>query len=493
MSIIFIGEEEMINKNVEKSIEYIKKLNHYSGDIVTRIIEKQKIKIGYIYLESVSSDDKISDFLNKSFVNLSFNSLFNEIKNKIFNSHINTVNDYDKLFYYLASGYTAIFIEGYNEAIVIETKSELDRGVVEASSEPIVRGPKDSFTENHPKNIGLIRKRIKDKNLIFQDTIVGKRTKTKVSVAYIRDIANLNNVQKIIQKLNEIDIDGIIDSGYIRELLEENSKSIFPKMISTERPDLACTSLLEGRIVILVENTPFVLILPAMLIDFIHSTEDYYHKPLNATFNRFLRIICFFITILTPGLYVALMTFNPEIIPSQLLISLAIQRDGVPFSTAIEILIFVITFEMLREADTHSPSVSGSAMNIVGALILGDAAVNAGIVSPIVIIVVAVTSISELVFYDVDIINALREWRILFIISALLLGIMGFVIAGIILTAKLVSITCLNTPYLTPFSPLYLRQWADGVFRLPRNKLKYRASYLTKNTIREVEHETSNA
>lgn len=484
----------MLIKNIDQSIEYIKKLNSNSGDIVTRIINKKNIKIGYIYLESVSSDDKISDFLNKSIININdFKSLFTELENNIYNSHMTITDNYTDLFYYLASGYTAILVNDCSKAIVVETKSSLDRGVVESSSEPVVRGPKDSFTENHPKNIGLIRKRIKDHNLIFQNVIVGKRTKTTVSVAYIKDIANNNSVNKIIEKLKKINIDGIIDSGYIRELLEENSKSVFPKMISTERPDLACTSLLDGRIVILVENTPFVLILPAMLIDFIHSTEDYYHKPLNATFNRILRIICFFITIITPGLYVALMTFNPEIIPSELLISLAAQRSSVPFPTAIEVLIFVVTFEMLREADIHSPSISGSAMSIVGALVLGDAAVNAGIVSPIVIIIVAITSISELVFYDVDIINALREWRIFFIIAALLLGIMGFVVAGIILTAKLVSITCLDIPYLTPFSPLYLRQWMDAVFRFPRDKLKYRASYLTNNSIREVECEENNS
>lgn len=484
----------MLYKNVDKSIDYIKKLNSNSSDIITRVINNGKIRIGYVYLESVSSDDKVSEFLNKSIINIKdFSSIFNKLQNKIYNSHISTTNNYKDLFYYLANGYTVIIVEGYSEAIIVETRSTLDRGVVEASSEPVIRGPKDSFTENHPKNIGLIRKRIKDHNLVFKNTVVGRRTKTTVSVAYIRDIANIENVKKIINKLNEIDIDSIIDSGYIRELLEENSKSVFPKMISTERPDLACTSLLEGRIVILVENTPFVLILPAMLIDFIHSTEDYYHKPLNATFNRILRIICFFITIVTPGLYVALMTFNPEIIPSELLISLAIQRDGVPFSTAIEVLVFVITFEMLREADIHSPSISGSSMSIVGALVLGDAAVNAGIVSPIVIIIVAITSISELVFYDVDIINALREWRILFIIASLLLGLMGFVVASIIFTAKLVSITCLNTPYLTPFSPLYLRQWSDSIFRFPRNKLKYRPEYLTNNTIREVEYEENNS
>ena len=484
----------MLKKSVDESINFIKKMNSNSGDIVTRIIKNGNKKLGYIYLESVSSDDKVSEFLNKSFTNLStFKSIFNDLQNNIYNSHISTTDNYRDLFYYLANGYTVILVEGYNEAIIVETRSSLDRGVVESSSEPVVRGPKDSFTENHPKNIGLIRKRIKDHNLVFKNTIVGRRTKTTVSVAYIRDIANTDNVKKIIEKLNEIDIDSIIDSGYIRELLEENSKSVFPKMISTERPELACTSLLEGRIVILVENTPFVLILPAMLIDFLHSTEDYYHKPLNATFNRLLRIICFFITIITPGLYVALMTFNPEILPSELLISLATQRDGVPFSTAIEVLVFVITFEMLREADIHSPSISGSAMSIVGALVLGDAAVNAGIVSPIVIIIVAITSISELVFYDVDIINALREWRILFIIASLLLGLMGFVVVGIILVAKLVSINCLNTPYLTPFSPLYLKGWSDAIFRFPRDTLKYRSEFLTKNTIREVTHEKNNS
>ena len=263
----------MLSKSVTESIGYLKKINSNSGDIITRVIEKNNTKIGYIYLESVSSDDKVSEFLNKSIINIKdFSSLFKELENRIYNSHITTTDDYKDLFYYLASGYTGILVEGFSKAIVVETKSSLDRGVVESSSEPVVRGPKDSFTENQPKNIGLIRKRIKDENLIFKNTIVGRRTKTVISVAYIKDIVNMESVNKIIDKLNKIDIDGIIDSGYIRELLEENSKSVFPKMISTERPDLACTSLLEGRIVILVENTPFVLILPAMLIDFIHST-----------------------------------------------------------------------------------------------------------------------------------------------------------------------------------------------------------------------------
>ena len=277
-------------------------------------------------------------------------------------------------------------------------------------------------------------------------------------------------------------------------MLEKDQKSFFPKVISTERPDMACTSLLNGKIVILVENSPFVIILPAVLTDFFQSPEDNYQKPFNVSFSRILRAICFFLALLTPALYIALMTFNQEIIPDQLLISLAIQRDGVPFPTAIEVLLFVLTFEVLREADIHSPSFSGSAMNVVGALILGDAAVAAGIVSPIVIIIVAATSICELVFYEVDVIDAIREWRLLFIIAATFMGLIGFVAIFIIFIAKLASLECLGTPYLTPFGPLNIRSLKDSIIRVSRKKLKERPEYLTKNLKRlDDNYEESNS
>ena len=474
-----------LDTNIDKVFFKLKEMCGNSPDIVTRLIDK---KIGYIYFESVSSDDKVSDFLTKSIVNLDkkniFNSMYDQIKNSIYNSNLNFCNTYDELFYYLTSGFTAILIKNYSKAIVVETRSTLDRGVVESSSEPIIRGPKDSFSENHNINIGLIRKRIKDTNLYFKDVIVGKRTKTKVTISYINDIVPNYKIKEILDSLNSINIDGILDSGYIRELIEKNQKSLFPKVVSTERPDLACSSLLDGKIVILVENTPFVIILPAILTDFFQSPEDNYRKPFNVSFSRLLRVLCFLLALLTPALYIALMTYNPELIPDQLLISLAIQRDSVPFPTAIEVLIFVITFELLREADVHAPSFSGSAMNIVGALILGDAAVAAGIVSPIVIIVVATTSICELVFYDVDVIDALREWRIVFIIASALMGLIGIVLAFIMLIAKLSSIQTLGTDYLTPFSPLNITALKNSIIRKNRKELKTRPTYLTKNIIR---------
>lgn len=474
-----------LDNSIEKIFDTLNKMNGKSSDIVTRIIEKNNKKIGYIYLESVSSDDKISNFLNKALINMDkkkpFDSFYDLIQNSIFNSKVKPIDTYEDMYYHLASGFTVIVVDKSEKAIVVETRQKLDRGVTESTSETITRGPKDSFTENHNMNLGLIRKRIKDPKLWYEEVIIGRRSKSKVTVAFIKDIVPNYKIQKILDELNKIDIDAVIDTGYIRELLEKDQKSVFPKVISTERPDLACTSLLDGKIVILVENSPFVIILPAVLTDFFKSPEDNYQKPLNVSFSRILRGVCFFLALLTPALYIALMTFNQEIIPDQLLISLAIQRDGVPFPTAIEVLLFVLTFEVLREADIHSPSFSGSAMNVVGALILGDAAVAAGIVSPIVIIIVAATSISELVFYDVDVIDAIREWRLLFIIAATLLGLIGFVVIFIIFIAKLCSLECLGTPYLTPFSPLNIRSLKDSIIRVSRKKLKQRPEYLTKN------------
>jgi spore germination protein KA len=474
-----------IDNNIDIIFQKIKEMNGNSSDIATRIIEKNKNRIGYIFLESVSSDDKISNFLNKGIIESDkkkfFDSFYNTMKNSIFNSNMKSCDNYEELFYFLASGFTVIVFDNEESAIVVETRLPLDRGVVESTSETIVRGPKDSFTENHNKNIGLIRKRIKDYNLWFEDIRVGRRSKTKISVAYLKDVVPDEKTKKVVDAIKNIDIDGIIDTGYIRELIEKEQKTLFPKVISTERPDLACTSLLDGKIVILVENSPFVIILPAVLNDFFKSPQDEYQKSFNASFNRIIRMICFLLALLTPAVYIALMTYNQEIIPDQLLISLSAQREGVPFPTAVEVLLFVLTFEVLREADIHAPSFSGSAMNVVGALILGDAAVSASIVSPIVIIIVAVTSICELVFYDIDVTDAVREWRLIFILAATFMGIIGIVVALIIFIAKLSSIECLGTSYLTPISPLFTKSLKNSFIRVNRKKLKNRPTFLTDN------------
>ena len=469
--------------NIDKIEKYIMKSYHNSSDIITRKIKIKNNEILYVYLESVSSDDKVSDFLMKG-INYSKKlltlNLFEQLKNTIPNSHLIIETKLEECFTKLASGFTCIFIDGENNYISVETKIQLDRGVTEATSENIIRGPKDSFTENNAINLGLIRKRIKDKNLWFDEMKIGRRTKTKVTISYISDIANLNTVKKVKEKLKKIDIDGIIDSGNINDFLIED-KALFPQIRSTERPDMACNSLLEGKIVILVENSPFVLILPITINEFLHSAEDYFQKSSNVNFTRMIRYFSFILTIAIPGLYIALTTFIQEIIPNELLISLAVQRDGVPFPTVLELVIMITTFEILRESDIRLPSSMGAAISIVGALILGEAAVSAGIVSPIVIIVVAITSISGLLFTDIDFVNAIRWWRLIFIIFSSLAGLIGFVIATIIFINKLSSMVYNNVCYLAPFSPLYIESLDDSIIKLPANKLKYRSSFVTKN------------
>lgn len=482
-----------IETNASKNIEIIQLAIGNSPDFYNRTIKIGKKQISFAYFESVSSDDKISDFIMKNIsedvkynkTTTFFTNLFTRLENTIPNSKLSTADDFDSIFYYLSSGFTCIFVDGSEKAIVLETRTKLDRGITESSSEPVIRGPKDSFTENHNMNLGLIRKRIKDPNLWFSEITVGRRSKTKVAVAYIKDIVDLKRVNDILKKLKQIDIDAILDSGYIRKFLEGKQRATFPQIITTEKPDMVCGELLDGKIAIIVENTPFVLITPATLISFLHAPTDYYEKASNVTFSRILRTLAFFITIITPALYIALTTFNHELIPDEFLISIAMQQQGVPFPTVLEVLLFGITFEVLRESDLRAPNAAGTAMSIVGALVLGDAAVSAGVVSPIVVIIVAVTSICEMAFSDIDMINALRSWKIIFIFTSVFMGLIGFLVAMLILIIKLVSMETLDVPYLIPFSPLDLRAWKDSIVKFPVNKLTKRPRYLTdKNQTR---------
>lgn len=464
-------------KNINKIEKTIKEKYGNSSDLVFRKMKLGPTYIMYVYLESVSSDDKISDFLVKKLSNFKKNIFENTIKsleNSIYNSHIKVINYDENIYSTLASGFTLIFFNDSNKVISIETRMTLDRGVTESTSESIIRGPKDSFTENNSINLGLIRKRIKTNNLWFHEITLGDETKTKINIAFMKNIVDEKKVIKLIKKIKAIKMNGILDSGYIRDYLVDKKSSFFPKLKSTERPDLACSALLEGKIIILVENSPFVLITPTVLVDYFHTSEDYYQKTFNVNFTRMLRFIAFILTIITPAFYVAVTTFNQEMIPNELLISLAIQQDGVPFPTAFEVVMMMITFEILRECDIRIPSPMGAAVSIVGALVLGEAAVSAGIVSPIVIIVVAITSICGLLFNDIDFVNALRIWRFIFLFFATISGMIGIVISLIIFIINLSDIETEEVPYLDPFSPLHFDGLKDSIIRLPLYKLNKR-------------------
>ena len=481
---------EKIEKNAKKIVQKVKKLYGNSPDVNSRIINIKGKNVGIIFLESSSQASTVSDFIIKGTLYTKenkniFQNIFEALKNNLFNSQLFIINDFNEFPYYLSSGFTIITVDDSDKAIVMETRAQLDRGVTESSSEPILRGSKDSFTESHSKNLGLIRKRIKDPNLWFDELKLGRRTKTRISIAYINGIADPQKFKKIKERLNKIDIDGVLDSGNIRDYLIKQ-KSIFPQIHSTERPDVVSQALLEGKIVIFVENCPFTLILPTVFIDYLHTSEDEYQKAENITFTRVLRVIALIITVFTPAIYIAITTYDQNTIPDKLLISLAIQREGVPFPTTFEIILLTAIFEILRESDIRSPNSMSAAMSIVGALVLGQAAVDAGIVSPITVIVVAFTSICSLIFTDIDFMNGIRAWRFIFILAASFLGIIGILSFAIIWLIKLASLENLNTSFLAPFAPFYKEEQLNTIYHAEEDKLITRPKYIsTLNTHRQ--------
>ena len=432
-----------------------------------------------IYNQTITSSTDISNFIIRSLNNI-YIPTYRNILNKINNFKYQELKTYDDLTYYLNSGFT-IILYSQNKYLALETRKDLSRGVNTPTTENTPRGALDSFTENIENNIGLIKRRIKSNDLWIKNYRLGKYTNTSVSLLYIKSIAKEKLVSDVDKLLNKINIDGIIATGTIRNLIEKENKNNFPNIMSAEKPYTAIKYLLQGNVVVLADNDPFALIMPTTINDYFISEEDDFAKSINVSLTRIIRYITFAITLLTPGIYIAMTTYNQEIIPTELLIGIAAQRENVPFSTFVEALIMMISFEILRESDLKIPSFASSAISIVGALILGEAAVSAGIVSPIMIIVIAITSISALTFVEPEFINALRLYRFLFMIGGALFGIHGILLVFIFMIINLSSYDFLGMPYLTPFAPPISANLKDSIIKTPTINLTKRNRQLTDN------------
>jgi spore germination protein KA len=296
---------------------------------------------------------------------------------------------------------------------------------------------------------------------------IGSVSKTDVSIVYIKGIAKDEIVKEIRSRLDRIEIDSILESGYIEQLIEDQSMTTFPTLYHTERPDMVAGNLLEGRVAIVVNGTPFVLLAPTVFIQFFQSVEDYYGRADIATALRFLRILIFFISIIGPASYIAGTTFHQEMIPTQLLIAIAAQRETVPFPAFIEALIMEVAFEILREAGVRMPRAVGSAISIVGALVIGQAAVQAGIVSPAMVIVVAITAIANFATPAFAIAISARLLRFIFMVAAATFGFYGIMLGILLLAVHLTSIRSFGVPYLAPMAPLIPANLGDTIVRLP--------------------------
>lgn len=475
---------------MNKIINRIKKEFSSTPDLDIKIIKVNLFKNIYVvFLETLCSSSQINDYILKPLTNKNNQDFIrkNNLNNYLAGPNQKKINNVDEIEYYLTNGFTCVIFDDLIYAI--ETKGELTRSIAPNEVQTAINGPKDAFTENYQTNIGLIKRRIKSSHLKITNRFIGRLTNTAIGVLYIDDIAEEQLVNEVLKKLDKIDIDGIVDSSSISFLLEEENKNVFPTIKYSERPDDAVIELLRGKIVLVVDTSPFVLIIPSFFVDFLNPISDNYTKSNNINFLKILRIIIFFIGIITPAFFNALLCYNPESIPMDLLINFAIQREGVPFPLIVETILMLIVCDILKESDLRFPSSFGSSISILGAIILGQASVEAGLVSPIIIIVVAITFIASLTFTDLEISNAMRLFTYIFLFSSAIFGLYGLFLAFIYFLIYICSKETFSQPYFFPIAPFNKEYFKSTVLKSPITKDKKRSKALTrKNIIKQGEN-----
>lgn len=350
-------------------------------------------------------------------------------------------------------GSTAVFIDGCDQALLMETKGWDHRGVDTPANEPVIRGPQEAFGETLRTNTALIRKYIRSAKLTTEMFKVGEIAQTDLAIMYLRGVANDSLVKEVKRRIKSLKSDAIIDSGILEQFIEDRPWNIAPQVMATERPDRVAYMILRGKVAILLGDNPYVLIVPTTMFDQLHTQEDYYLRPLYGSFLRLVRALAFYIAFLTPGVYLSIVLFHKEMIPTELLLAITGARERVPFPSIIEVIVLEVSFEFIREASVRIPGLMGATIGIVGALILGQAAVQANIVSPILVIVVAVTGLASFAIPSYSLQFSLRIVRFAYIVLGTLLGFVGIVFGLFIQMHMMASLKSFGVPYLAPMSP----------------------------------------
>lgn len=413
--------------------------------------------------------------------------LLEEIKEKILVvAEVKTLSTLEEVCHHISSGDTVVLLDGVNQGLIAGTRFWPTRAVENPENEAVIRGPKEGFTETLRFNTALLRRRLKSTEFKIENMVLGRVTKTDVVICYVKSICPPQLVAEVKKRLEKIDLDGVLDTGYLEGYLEDSPNSFFPQTEYTEKPDRACGHLLEGRICIMVDGSPMALILPASFPDMINSGEDYYERYIPASLFRLMRIIAYCVALLLPGLYVATVSFHHEMIPASLYLTISSSREGVPFPSIFEALLLEFTFEMLREAGLRLPGSIGPAVSIVGALIIGDAAVQAGLVSTPMVVVIAFTGVASFVTPSYSAGISIRLIRFAMLIAGGVLGFFGIVMAVIFLLIHMASLNSFGQSYLFPVAPLNKYELTDVFVRRPWPK-NFRRPRLAgnKNLIRQ--------
>ncbi|NRD76999.1 spore germination protein [Bacillus sp. BRMEA1] len=476
-------QDGVLHTSLTENEQALKQIFENCSDIVFRtIIINEQAKMLLVYVDGLVEMKTLDQVLIKPMM---FEGMPNGLKDAgsvgkivqdrlIAFSKVDAYSTIHEVIQGILKANLAVLVEGESQALLADIKGFEKRSIEEPSAELVVRGPRDGFTETLRVNTNLVRRRIRSPRLKMESASIGDLSQTDVVIAYIEGIVQDPVLEEVRQRVLRIQIDGVLESAFIEEFIEDMPFSPFPQIQNTERPDVVCASLLEGKVAIFVDNTPFVLIAPMTFWTGVLAAEDYYERALYTTFIRWIRFVLINISLFLPSLYVAITTYHPQLIPTSLLISVAAAREGIPFPAVVEALMMEFLFEGLREAGVRLPKPIGSAVSIVGALVIGQAAVEAGIISAPMVIIVATTGIASFSFPRYNLGTAYRMLRFPMLFLAGMLGLYGVACGALAIIIHLTNIRSFGIPYLSPIAPQIPRGLKDVLIRSPRWNMTHR-------------------
>ncbi len=474
-------EQRPLVANIAENLKILHQVFDLCGDVVFREFQlntKPALKACVIHIDAVADDSLSSQHLMQSIL-LDNSALTADMQLTKHNApqilrdrlitlmEVKTSTDVLELTTHILQGNVALLLEGSATALVGITPGGQGRAILEPVVEPVVRGPRDGFVESYRVNVALVRQRLKSSRLKVEVLQVGAISKTSVAVCYLKGVVNDGTVAEVKERIQRIKIDGIIDSAVIEEFISDEPFTFFPLVLATERPDKTASALLEGRVGIIVDTTPVALIVPATFVTMLQASEDSFNLYIYASFIRLLRFVALNLALLLPAIYIAITTYHQEMLPAALLTSIAQARVGVPFPAFIEALIMELTFELLREAGVRLPHNVGQAVSTVGGLVIGQAAVQAGIVSSSMVIVVALTALASFTIPNISASYSIRILRFALMICAAVLGMPGVMLGLMALLIHLCGLRSFGVPYLSPFAPLSPKDMKDTFVRVP--------------------------
>jgi spore germination protein KA len=466
--------KEPLSASLDANLEFVRSVLGDCADVVTRtfsIRHAEERKAAIIYIDELTNKQIHHNYVIRPLVSEQVDPKKDlwqaATENVVQAGETKPAEDQSAVIDGILTGDTVLFIDGYARALVIGTKGWAARSVSETRAEAVIRGPREGLNETLSFNWALIRRRLKDPDLRIKNFTVGDRTKTLVSMIYIEGVTHPDTIQEIESRIKDIQIDGVLETGYIEEMIQDQIWTPFPLVQNTERPDSVVGHLLEGKVAILVDGTPHALIAPAIFSQFYASSEDYYERYMVATFLRFIRLIGLVIALMLPSLYIAFVSFHPEMLPSKLAVAMAAGRATVPFTPLLEAMLMEISVEILREASIRLPGPIGPTIGIVGGLVIGNAAVSAGLVSPAIVIVVGLTTISSYANPNYNAAISVRLLRFPLMILAGMFGLYGITLGIMILLLHLVQLRSFGVPYMAPIAPFNWKDFKDTLLRVP--------------------------